>query len=610
MCGINGIWAYHPAASAVDAAELVRTRDAMRSRGPDGAGLWWDATRRLGVAHRRLAIQDLSGDAAQPMVSQCGRYVITFNGEIYNAPSLREELRAAGVTFRSRSDTEVLLELFARDGSAAVPRLRGMFAFAIWDNVARRAFLARDPYGIKPLYTADDGWTFRWASQVKALLAGDAVSGDPESAGLVGFHLWGWVPEPFTLYRSVRAFPAGHTQWVDDSGAWAPTPYVSIAGILADAGRAVVVDYAQAVATVQAAVRESVAAHLLADVPVGVFLSSGVDSGAVLGVVRDSQPARPRALTLRYDEFSGRPDDEAPIAAQVAAYYDAEHVVRRVDAAEFQRDLPDILAAMDQPSQDGVNSWFVAKAAREVGLQVAMSGVGGDELFGGYPSFRDVPRWVRWLRVPTAIPGLGRSLRILGQAAGWAPRRPKALGLLEYGGSWAGAYLLRRAVFLPFELATSFDHDLLHDGLHRLGVLARVNRTALTPDPLVPSLRVTALESCWYLRQQLLRDADWAGMAHSVEVRTPLVDIALLRTVAAVLPSLGAGGGKQALAGAPSRVLPPAVTDRPRTGFSIPVTRWAGLAVPHGGAHGLESRAWVRHIHAAHQTPNTVPDAA
>jgi len=426
----------------------------------------------------------------------------------------------------------------------------------------------------------------------------------------VGFHLWGFIPEPFSLYRSVRELPAGHTQWVDERGAWAPTPYVSIPGILAEAGRASAVDTAHAVATMRAAVRESVAAHLLADVPVGVFLSSGVDSGAVLGVMRDGQTTRPRAITLRYDEFSGRPDDEAPLAAEVAAYYNAEHVVRRVDAAEFQRDLPAILAAMDQPSQDGVNTWFAAKAAREVGLRVAMSGVGGDELFGGYPSFRDVPRWVRWMRVPAMLPGLGRSLRMLGHASGWAHQRPKSLGLVEYGGSWAGAYLLRRAVFLPFELATAFDHDLLHDGLHRLRSLAQVRETSLVPDPMRASLRVTALESCWYLRQQLLRDADWAGMAHSVEVRTPLVDIALLRAVAAVLPSLGPQGGKQALAGAPSRALPRAVTDRARTGFLIPVARWAGLAVPDSDTQGPASRAWVRYVHAAHHAPTTVPDAA
>ena len=219
MCGINGIFAYHPASSAPDEAELLATRDAMRARGPDGSGIWWSAGRRCGLGHRRLSILDLSDRASQPMASDDGRIVVTFNGEIYNYQALRAELEAAGARFRTTSDTEALLHLYARHGAAMVHRLRGMFAFAIWDEDRRELFLARDPYGIKPLYTANDGWTFRFASQVKALLAGSRVSRDPEPAGIAGFHLFGSVPEPFTLYRDIRALPAGHTQMGRYSGA-------------------------------------------------------------------------------------------------------------------------------------------------------------------------------------------------------------------------------------------------------------------------------------------------------------------------------------------------------------------------------------------------------
>ncbi len=179
MCGINGIFSYHPAASGADEAELLATREAMRRRGPDGTGSWWSEDRRCALGHRRLAILDLSERAAQPMLSEDGRLAISFNGEIYNYPDLRAELQAAGVRLRSGSDTEVLLHLYAREGADIVHRLRGMYAFAIWDQARRELFLARDPYGIKPLYTANDGWTFRFASQVKALLAGGKVSRDP-----------------------------------------------------------------------------------------------------------------------------------------------------------------------------------------------------------------------------------------------------------------------------------------------------------------------------------------------------------------------------------------------------------------------------------------------
>ena len=189
--------------------------------------------RRCGLGHRRLSIIDLSDRASQPMTSEDGRFVVVFNGEIYNYPQLRTELETDGAHFRTTSDTEVLLHLYARHGGEMVHRLRGMFAFAIWDQVQRRLFLARDPYGIKPLYTANDGWTFRFASQVKALLAGGHVSRDPEPAGVVGFHLFGSVPEPFTLYRDVRSLPAGHTQWVDAAGPREPKPFSNLAEVLA-----------------------------------------------------------------------------------------------------------------------------------------------------------------------------------------------------------------------------------------------------------------------------------------------------------------------------------------------------------------------------------------
>ena len=209
MCGIAGIFAYHGAAPPVDLDELLRVREAMRLRGPDGAGLWISEDGRVGLAHRRLAIIDLSECGAQPMATADGRFRVTFNGEIYNYRALRKELEAKGYRFHSSSDTEVLLQLYADRGERMVHALRGMYAFAIWDERDRSMFLARDPFGIKPLYYADDGRSLRFASQVKALLKGGAVDTAPEPAGSVGFVIWGTVPEPYTLYRGIRSLPAG-----------------------------------------------------------------------------------------------------------------------------------------------------------------------------------------------------------------------------------------------------------------------------------------------------------------------------------------------------------------------------------------------------------------
>src|SRR5215831_4796604 len=314
MCGVNGIFAYHPAANAPDKAELLATRDAMRARGPDGSGLRWSSDRRCGLGHRRLSILDLSDRASQPMASADGKLVITFNGEIYNYSALRAELEVAGANFRTTSDTEALLHLYARHGAAMVHRLRGMFAFAIWDEIRRELFLARDPYGIKPLYTANDGWTFRFASQVKALLAGGRISHDVEPAGIAGFHLFGSVPEPFTLYRDIRALPAGHMQRVDAAGPREPVPFTKLAAILAE-GASHPAPITELRERLRAAVLDSVRAHLLADVEVGIFLSAGVDSGALLGLMRDAGQ-RIRAITLAFDEFQGTEEDESVFAAR------------------------------------------------------------------------------------------------------------------------------------------------------------------------------------------------------------------------------------------------------------------------------------------------------
>ena len=282
MCGIAGIFAYRSTARAVDREELVRIRDHMTSRGPDGSGEWYSADGRVGLGHRRLSIIDLSPRGAQPMQTADGRLVITFNGEIYNYRALRSKLEAKGYVFRSNSDTEVLLHLYAELGDEMLRELRGMFAFAIWDSREKQLLLARDPYGIKPLYYADDGSTLRFASQVKALMAGRRVSRDPDPAGWVGFYLFGSVPEPFTTYREVRAVPAGSFVRIDRGQLHEPVQYYSIARKYNQAqGNAVSAPTEETKTQVREALLDSVRHHLVADVPVGAFLS--VESDSCLG---------------------------------------------------------------------------------------------------------------------------------------------------------------------------------------------------------------------------------------------------------------------------------------------------------------------------------------
>jgi len=611
MCGIAGIHAYLDVAPPVDRVELKRINDRMAARGPDGNGLWLAGDGRTGLAHQRLAIIDLSEAGAQPMHSACGRYAITFNGEIYNYRELREELAARGHAFRSGSDTEVLLQLYADCGADMVKKLRGMFAFGLWDAEKRTLLLARDALGIKPLYWADDGWTVRFASQAKALLASGRVGRDPDSAGIVGFHLFGSVPEPFTVWREVHTLPAGTTLTIDATGPQAPKRYYDVAEALAARAGGASHDDAGARRLLSDAVRDSVRHHLVADVPMAVFLSAGLDSGALLGTMAALGTQSVSAVTLAFAEFKGLAVDEAPLAAEVAQCYGARHIVRTVDRAEFEADLPAILDAMDLPTIDGINTWFVAKAAHEAGIKVALSGLGADECFGGYPSFADVPRSVHWLRPLSFVPGLGPLVRRGLSAAidAGLGLHPKAAGLLQYGGDWAGAYLLRRSVYMPWELDDLIDPALVADGLRRLAPLSHIAAALQGARPLGDFDRVAALETALYMRNQLLRDADWAGMSHGVEIRVPYVDPFFL----AALPSgevLARVNAKDAVADVPVPPLPAAIRERRKTGFVTPVGRWlreaAGTPAESAVDFSAASRSWALRVWRNGWTPPPV----
>jgi|SRR5579862_529619 len=593
MCGINGIFVYGDAAPPVDEAELLRTREHMARRGPDGAGLWISPDRKVGLAHRRLAIIDLSETGAQPMATADGRFTITYNGEIYNYRELRRGLEARGYVFRTQSDTEVLLHLYADLGAHMVHRLRGMFAFGIWDARERTMFLARDPFGIKPLYYADDGGTLRFASQVKALLAGGAVDPVPEPAGSVGFLLWGCVPEPFTLYRNLNALPAGATLTVAQGRVREPAAYFSVRDELVRAQEEAKPFRIEDRAALGEALLDSVRHHMVADVPVGIFLSAGIDSTLITTLASKQDHVSLRTLTLGFNEYRGSKADEAPQAERTAAALRTRHETRWISRDDFHGEVEQILEAMDQPTTDGVNTYLVCREAARAGIKVALSGLGGDELFGGYPSFTDVPRLAKLIPAGGAARSLGRIARHALNPLLALFTSPKYAGLLEYGGSFAGAYLLRRALFMPWELGEVLDPVATHVGLERLQTLPRLAESI--QGVRAEHARVAALESSWYMRNQLLRDADWAGMAHSVEVRVPMVDAMLFRTLAPWLVS-GAAPRKADAAANPAAPLPQDLVQRSKSGFSVPVGEWlpGDAAASRSEVRGL--RGWARRV--------------
>lgn len=593
MCGLIvhvGDWA-----AAVAGAGLVRALSTMSRRGPDAECVWQEPGVWLG--HRRLAIIDLEPRSSQPMHSACGRYVIAYNGEIYNFAELRSQLVSSGAQLRTSSDTEVVLALFAQEGEAMLPRLRGMFAFVIWDRVARRAFAARDPYGIKPLYLAQTAHGVLLASQVRALMATGLVSQAPCARGQAGFWMLGSVPEPHTWYRDVQALQAGHCVWVEGGRLGRPHIWWDVADEWRDTP-AVAAPAAEVRERVRTALRASVAAHLVADVPVGVFLSGGIDSGALAGMMVEAGAKDLQGITIAYDEFAGSNDDEAPVAATLAAHYGIRHHVRRISREEFEADLPRILAAMDQPSVDGINTWYASKAVAELGLKVVVSGVGGDELFQGYSSFRQLPRLVSLWTAASRLPGAMALARAACKVQARRTGNSRWRHVPEWAGTMAGAWWLRRGVFSPEDLPALMGADLAAEGIRGFTATAWVHEmSGAQPSDL--RLTLGQIESTTYLRNQLLRDSDWASMDHSVELRTPLVDAWLLREVQPLLGAFQQFPSKRLLAEAPALVLPEALIRRPKTGFAIPTQQWLAQLGRTNDA-GSGSRGWAGVVQRAY----------
>jgi asparagine synthase (glutamine-hydrolysing) len=496
--------------------------------------------------------------------------VIVFNGEIYNYRTLRTELSAVGHRFHTRSDTEVLLKLYADSGQEMFKKIRGMYAFGIWDERQHRLLLARDPFGIKPLYLADDGKTLIFASQVKALLASHKIKTSPSPAGHVGFFLWGHVPEPFTLYKEILALPAGASLLVDATGKKVSKQFFKFTSELRGYERK-----AETVESIQQSLREalldSVRHHLVSDVPVGVFLSAGLDSTTITALAVEAGESELRTITLGFNEYQDTSDDEVPMAELVAKHYETSHKTCQVTRQDFLAEIDHVLEAMDQPSIDGVNSYFMAKVAHESGLKVALSGLGGDELFGGYSGFQDIPRLIQTLKIFKRLPEVGKTFRWISAPLVSKFISPKYASLFEFGGDWAEAYFLWRGLFMPWELSQVLEPEIIREGWQQLETFSKLHHTIEGLEP--ERLKITVLEASWYMRNQLLRDIDWASMAHSVEVRVPLLDIELMRTIGCLVYG-GYAPTKLDMARCPIKSLPEEVLNRRKSGFSVPVRDW------------------------------------
>lgn len=594
MCGIAAIYSYRSNGPQIAESEILEIRELMRHRGPDAGGHWLADSGRVALGHRRLAIIDVTSGANQPMELKEADLQITFNGEIYNYRELRRKLEQYGHAFRTDSDTEVILHAYVQYGANLVLHLRGMYAFALWDGKRSRMLLARDPLGIKPLYYAVSDERLVAASEVKAVKHNLRGSQPRCSAAEVSFLLWGFVMEPFTFYSNIRSLPAGSTMWIDESGPQPPRCFWALNEILQAAESEETSSAGPSEELLHSLLDETVQAHFVADVPVGVFLSSGVDSGTIMALASDRQGKGLTGITLGVEEYKGTIRDEIPLAATIAETFGAEHDIYMLDQEEFQTDLSRFLLMMDQPSVDGVNVYYVSKAAARTGFKVALSGVGGDEVFGGYPSFRQIPKLVSLCSCAGMSPTLAASLRRVAAPVVGRLSSSKYASIFEYGQTVEEAYFLRRALFLPWELTTEFDPEFLAIGLEELGLMSRLR--AETRGLKSSRGKITALETSIYMRNQLLRDADWAGMAHSIEIRVPFVDAKFYEGMSRFIVSPTPPGKLEMATCLPSP-LPDSIVNRPKTGFSVPVRNWLSRSIkPMWQQRDRGLRDWAKYV--------------
>ena len=565
MCGIAGLIASDADPEARRTA-VRRMCAAMEHRGPDDFGELSRGPVALGM--RRLAIIDPTG-GHQPMTSACGRYHLVFNGCIYNHRELRAELTAGGYPFRSQCDTEVLLAAYAQWGADCLARLRGMFAFGAWDDKEQSLFLARDALGIKPLYYHHDAAAGRlaFASEINALLAAGEAAPDCDAHAVAEYLAYFAVPAPRTIYAGVFSLLPG--QWARyggrrlELGTWWHFPAASTA----PACRTAEEFHRELCARLD----DTVQAHRIADVPVGAFLSGGLDSSGIVALMARAGASRLKTFSVVFDETAY---SEAEPARRAARALGTEHHETVLTGRQVAADLDRLLGALDQPTGDGVNTYYASQAAHAGGVKVALSGLGGDELFGGYPSFRDLPRLARLLPLWRRLPASWRRTAVRQLVRGGARRR-KLADFLTQARDLHELCSLQRRVF-----STILGHSLLHPDV-RAGVAAAPGHPRLADLPAELSgadafQTISAWELRTYMADVLLRDSDVMSMAHSLELRVPFVDARFIEWLWAQPAPFKTGRGrtKSALADALGGLLPAEIGRRPKQGFTLPFAVW------------------------------------
>lgn len=584
MCGIFGIVTKN---GRIPDGILENAVRSLAHRGPDDSGTVVldaspDGIHQVGLAHTRLSIIDLSPLGHQPMQGVPTGNWIVFNGEIYNFRELRAELEAVGNRFHSHSDTEVILAAYRAWGTAAFDRLRGMFALALWDASRQSLLLARDPMGIKPLYFYNSEKCFLFASEVRALLQTGLVPRQIDPDGLFSFLAFGSVYEPRTIIDGISAVPAGTVVSLEKNKVstreyWNPLSDPELAAAQSESGsrKFRASGNGDCGGNMSDLLRNAVVSHLVSDVPVGVFLSGGIDSSALVALMSGAGVrATTFSLVFRESEFN-----EGEYSSLVARRFDTDHHELMISQQDALSALPAAFRAMDQPTIDGVNTFLVSAKAHAAGVKVALTGLGADEIFAGYSNFRDVPRLERLSAGFTALPPLLRRpmAASMAVARGGSDRRRKISELTsELAVNETAAphpYFVTRNLFSPAE------RRALYAGESKPAereMATQLEPSIMAARNLDPVNRVSYLESHWYMRNTLLRDSDFMSMAHGLELRVPFLDRDLVEACFQIPgeEKLRGNTPKPLLLKNLGVELPAEIVNRPKRGFTLPFEHW------------------------------------
>ena len=562
MCGIAGIYQYKKEIGEAGLREIIgKMNHSQFHRGPDDGGIFIDGKNGVALGHRRLSILDLSAAGKQPMSRDA--VWITFNGEIYNFLELKKELETKGYKFKTKTDTEVILALYVEYGEKSFAMLRGMFAFGLWDEKNQKNFLVKDRYGIKPLYYYASNEKLVFASTVKALKNSGIVPIQKNQEAYIGFLLFGSVPLPLTTLKNVFAVPAGHYLEINSRGDKKLVKYYNLLDAFLKKSND---NFEMAKNKIKNLLEESIKSHLMSDAPLGVFLSGGLDSSAIAALsaeaLREGGAGRKiSTLSIIFDEpeFS-----EQKYQRLVVDRIKSNHKEIKITKEDFKNGFEEIFRAMDQPTIDGVNTYFVSRVAKQAGLKAVLSGLGSDEIFMGYHYFRIV-KFVRLAQ--KLIPGFVFSL--LPKKGKWG----RLQWLKEKHPFYS--YIALRGIFSPVKTA-----EILKIDENEVWAVVKKLLDILPSEKELEKLSAPDLQSYFdlnfYMANQLLKDTDFMSMAHSVEIRVPFLDHVLVEYLSSLPVKVKLRGeiNKLLLVESVKDLLPQEIFNRPKMGFTFPFQKW------------------------------------